>query len=71
MRPKEGNYDNCCRLPSLPASILCLEERVETKTQKKNWNMFFVHGREKGEGIVDEAYLLSPPLLRSLILRYT
>jgi hypothetical protein len=35
------------------------DKNEEEGEEEKNWNMFFVSGREKGEGIVDEAYLRS------------
>ena len=35
------------------------ESRNEEAEDEKNWNMFLVRGRDKGEEIVDETNILS------------
>ncbi len=68
-----GNYDNCCRLPNLPASIIWMGKSRKEEEEKKNCNILFVvrskkKKRERGRRRSnDEASLLFSP---SLIIQY-
>jgi hypothetical protein len=63
---EEGNYDNCCRLPNLPASIIWMgnsrKEEEEEEEEKKTviyFLRFEVRENERErKGAMDEASLL-------------
>ncbi len=75
---EEGNYDNCCRLPNILASIIWMGNSRKGE-EKKTVICFFVVGSKRKEererererereGAVDEASLLFSSL--SLIIQY-
>jgi hypothetical protein len=45
---KKGNYDNCCRVPNLPASIIWMGTSRKEE-EEKNCTILFVVGSQRKE----------------------